>query len=203
MKNIVYGIIGLVVVAGTAVGGFLGWNDNQEESYVIGDKVEIFSMKDVDGKMTSLSDIAGSSGSIIVFTSNTCPYSKLYEERILQIQDVYGDAGYPVTIINPSDPDLKPGDQTSELTKWITANDYQGVYLIDDSGVYHRFGVEKTPEVFLLDKEMKLRYRGAIDNSAQGTESVTNKYLENAIQALKNNQDPEPTETRPIGCVIK
>ncbi len=203
MKNLIYGLIGLLAIGGTAVGSFLGWNDDQESSYNIGDTVENFSLKSVNGQSVSFADIAGTSGSIIIFTCNTCPYAKLYEERILQIDDVYGDAGYPVILINPSDPDLKPGDQPAELTRWISTNNFNGAYLIDEDGLFHRFAALKTPEVFLLDKDKVLRYRGAIDNSAQGSESVTQKYLENAIRALENNEDPEPAETRPMGCVIK
>lgn len=195
--------MGLLAVGGTAVGGFLGWKGNQDSTYSIGDKIENFSLNDVNGNALSFSGIAGTSGTIIIFTCNTCPYSKLYDARILQIEDVYRDAGYPVVIINPSDPDLKSGDQASELIKWIDTHHFKGAYLIDNAGLHHRFGAEKTPEVFLLDKELKLRYRGAIDNSAQGVESVTKKYLENAIQALEKNQDPDPTVTRAVGCVIK
>jgi len=203
MKNIIYTVVGLVVVGATAVGGFLGWKGNQDVTYSIGDKIEDFSLNDVNGNTLALSGIAGTSGTIIIFTCNTCPYSKLYEDRIFQIEDVYSDAGYPVIIINPSNPVLKPGDQSQELIKWIDTHNYKGVYLIDNAGLYHRFGAEKTPEVFLLDKDMKLRYRGAIDDSAPSPESVTKKYLENAIQALEKNQDPDPSVTRAIGCVIK
>lgn len=203
MKNLIYGLVGLLVIGGTAVGGFLGWNGDQDASYAIGDTIENFSLKDASGQQVSFSEVAGTSGTIIIFTCNTCPYSKLYEERILQIDDVYSDAGYPVILINPSDPDLKPGDHPAELTKWISANNYSGKYLIDNIGLFHRFGARKTPEVFLLDKDNVLRYQGAIDNSAQGSESVTKKYLEDAIQAVQNGQDPDPSETRPVGCVIK
>ena len=203
MKNIIYTVLGLIVVVVTAVGGFLGWKGNKDATYSIGDKIENFSLSDVNGTQVSFAGIAGASGTIIIFTCNTCPYSKLYDERILQIEDVYRDAGYPVVIINPSDPVLKPGDQSSELIKWIDTHNFKGTYLIDNTRLHHRFGAEKTPEVFLLDKEMKLRYRGAIDNSAQGSQNVTKKYLENAIQALEKNQDPDPTVTKAVGCVIK
>lgn len=203
MKNLIYGIVGLIALGGTAIVGLFDWNGDQDMNYEIGDKIEIFSLTDVNGQNVSLSDVAGSSGTVIVFSCNTCPYAKLYEERILQIEDVYGDAGYPVVMINPSDPDLKPGDKIEELKKWVAANEYGSFYLIDNIGLHHRFGAEKTPEVFLLDKDLILRYRGAIDDSAPGAGSITNKYLENAIQALENDQDPDPAKTRPVGCVIK
>lgn len=203
MKNLIYGVIGLLALGGTAVGSILGSDKDQDATYAIGDTIKNFSLKNINGQQTSFSDAAGTSGTIIIFTCNTCPYVKLYEERILQIEDVYGDAGYPVILINPSDPKIKPGDQPAELTRWISTNSYTGLYLIDDSGLFRRFGARKTPEVFLLDQNNILKYRGAIDNSAQGSESVTQKYLENAILALQNGEDPDPAVTRPMGCVIK
>lgn len=203
MKNLIYGLVGLLVVAATAIGGFFGWNKQQDVRYSIGDQVENFTLPSINGSMISFSEVAGASGTIIIFTSNTCPFSKLYDDRILQLQDVYGDQGYPVVLINPIDPGLKPGDHPDELSKWVSEKDFSGVYLIDNDEVYLRFGAVKTPEVFLLDAEKKLRYRGAIDNSAQSVESVTENYLENAIRALQNQDDPAPTETRPLGCVIK
>ncbi|HLT92986.1 MAG TPA: hypothetical protein VKZ56_00420, partial [Membranihabitans sp.] len=69
--------------------------------------------------------------------------------------------------------------------------------------LYNRFGVTKTPEAVLLDREQKVRYRGAIDDSAVGSTNVSEKYLENAIRALEQNQSPSPAETRVMGCVIK
>lgn len=203
MKNLLYGLVGLLVLAGTAIGGFFGLNKKQDATYVIGDQVGNFSLPTVDGRTVSLSDVAGTSGTILIFTSNTCPFSKLYDGRILQLQDVYGDVGYPVVLINPSDPALKPGDHPDELKKWVSGNNFSSVYLVDNGEIYLQFGAVKTPEVFLLDGEKKLRYRGAIDNSAQGAENVSEKYLENAIRALQNNGDPDPTETRAMGCVIK
>lgn len=203
MKNLLYALVGLIVLAGTAVGGFFGLKGSQDTAYAIGDQIENFSLQNVNGQMVSFTDVAGSSGSIIIFTSNSCPFSKLYEERIVQLEDVYGDLGYPVIIINPSNPDLKPDDHPDEIKKWLANSDFRGTYLIDHDEVYLRFGAMKTPEVFLLDGALKLRYRGAIDNSAQGAGNVTKKYLEDAIRSLENNEDPDPAETRAMGCVIK
>src|SRR5690606_24909104 len=122
MKNLLYGLFGLVVVAATAIGGFLGLNGEEETAYGIGAQVEDFTLQNVDGQAISLSQIAGSSGTIVIFTSNSCPFSKLYEDRILQLQDVYADMGYPVIIINPGNPEIKPDEHPDEIKKWITSS---------------------------------------------------------------------------------
>lgn len=203
MKSLVYGLVGLAVLVATAIGSFLGLNKTQDSTYSIGDTVENFTLQNLSGQSISLSNVAGAAGTIIIFTSNSCPFAKLYDERIVELQDVYGDMGYPVVLINPSDPLLKPEDSVTELQKWVAESRFGGTYLIDADGVYNRFGASKTPEVFLLDGQRKVRYRGAIDDSAVGSQNVSEKYLENAIRALENNSDPSPTETRVMGCVIK
>ncbi|MBY5959245.1 redoxin domain-containing protein [Membranicola marinus] len=203
MKNLIYGLIGLFALGGTAAAGVFLSDEIQDAEYKIGETIENFSLKNLNGEEVAFSESTGSLGTILIFTCNTCPYAKLYEERILQLHDVYNDVGYTVILINPSNPDLKPGDHPSELMKWVSQSGYSGLYLIDSIGLFRRFGARKTPEVFLMDKSNVLKYRGAIDNSAQGAESVTDKYLENAIRALQDGVDPEPVKTRPVGCVIK
>src|SRR5690606_22028731 len=104
MKSLIYGLVGLFVVAGSAIGGYLGIFNKQDNVYAIGDQVENFTLSNLDGQSVSLANVAGSRGTILLFTSNSCPFAKLYDARIIQIQDVYGDMGYPVVLINPSDP---------------------------------------------------------------------------------------------------
>jgi peroxiredoxin len=78
-------------------------------------------------------------------------------------------------------------------------------YLFDDGQkVYPQFGAQRTPHVYLLDANRYVRYIGAIDNNAQNADDVvTVKYLENAIAALSAGKNPEPAETKAIGCTIK
>lgn len=203
MKIFFYSVVSLIAVSVMALG--IRQNDIslQDTVYQIGDTVSEFSLNDIYGSRLSLTQTIGSEGVILIFTCNTCPYAKLYEERILEIEDIYGDAGYPVLLINPNDPVLKPSDGAEALISWVEENTFSSPYLVDNKGLYLTFGIEKTPEVVLLDANQRLRYRGGIDDSVQGAETVTAKYLEDAIRAIRSGQDPNPTETRPIGCSIK
>ena len=80
-------------------------------------------------------------------------------------------------------------------------------YLFDDGQkVLPLYGATRTPHVYLLEKTAagnKVAYIGAIDNNHQDASAVTEKYLENAIEALRNNKQPEPNFTKAIGCTIK
>jgi peroxiredoxin len=78
-------------------------------------------------------------------------------------------------------------------------------YLFDEGQkVYPKFGASRTPHVFIVSKpSMTVEYIGAIDNSSRNPEKVTEKYVENAVDALLSGKKPSKTETRAIGCSIK
>jgi hypothetical protein len=70
--------------------------------------------------------------------------------------------------------------------------------------VYPKFGATKTPHVFIVTKnDMKVQYIGAIDNSSRDADAVTEKYVENAVDALLAGKKIEKTTTVAIGCSIK
>ncbi len=78
--------------------------------YEIGDVIEDFKLKNIDGNMVSLSDYKDAKGFIITFTCNTCPYAEMYEDRIIELDKKYAPKGYPVIAIMPNNTEVKPGD---------------------------------------------------------------------------------------------
>lgn len=175
-----------------------------DDGYKVGEQAADFSLKNVDGTMVSLKDYKGVNGYIVVFTCNTCPYALMYEDRIIALQNKYASQGYPVVAINPNDPSVKPGDDFASMQARAKEKSYPFKYLFDDGQkVFPAFGATRTPHVYLLDANRYVRYIGAIDDNAQNPAEVTVKYLENAIAALKSGNNPDPSETKAIGCTIK
>ena len=174
------------------------------EEYKVGEQAADFSLKNVDGTMVSLKDYKGVNGYIVVFTCNTCPYALMYEDRIIALHNKYAAQGYPVVAINPNDPSVKPGDDFASMVQRAKEKNFPFKYLFDEGQkVYPVFGAVRTPHVFLLDANRYVRYIGAIDDNAQNPSDVTVKYLENAIAALTAGNNPDPSETKAIGCTIK
>ncbi len=172
--------------------------------YEIGEQVADFKLQNVDGSMVTLSDYAGTGGVVVIFTCNTCPYSQLYEDRIIQLHKSYSAQGFPVLAINPNDPLQKVGDSFEMMKKRSADKGFPFAYVLDDQQeVYPRFGATNTPQVFLLDEVLKLRYIGAIDDNPRNAEDVQQMYAKNAIDALLSGKDPSPTRTKAIGCGIK
>jgi len=163
----------------------------------IGDKAPDFSLKDIDGDNVSLSDYRDVKGFIIVFTCNTCPYAKAYENRIIKLNDKYAPLGYPVIAINPNDPRLQPGDSYQAMKERATEKGFTYPYLVDvDQEVAKSYGAVRTPQVFLLTNDLTVAYIGAIDNNYKSDEESNTKYVENALQALMAGKPIEPNQTK-------
>ena len=179
------------------------------EALAVGDTAPDFMLKNVDGDMVSLAGLTTPDGTapkgyIVTFTCNTCPFAVMYEDRLIALHNKYAAKGWPVVAINPNDPDVKPGDSFQEMQKRSTEKEFPFVYLFDEGqSVYPQYGATRTPHVFLLDNERKVRYIGAIDDNAQDADAVSKRYLEEAIAAIDSGTDPDPDFTKAIGCSIK
>ncbi len=175
----------------------------------IGDKAPDFKLKGVDGNTYSLADIKDANGKtpkgyIVTFTCNTCPFAVMYEDRIIELHKKTSIMGYPVIAIQPNDPDLKPGDNYAAMQKRAKEKAFPFVYLFDEGQkVFPQYGASRTPEFYVLDKDMVLRYTGALDDNAEDASAVKVNYVEMAIKYMENNQAPVPSTTKAIGCSIK
>ncbi len=172
--------------------------------YKPGDKAADFSLKSVDGKMYSMSDYKDAKGFIVVFTCNHCPFAVKYEDRIIDLAKKYKSKGYILLAINPNDPAAQPADSFELMQVRAKEKGFTFPYLFDEGQkIYPQYGATKTPHVFLLDKNLIVKYIGAIDDNVDEPSEVKEKYLENAIAALDKNQEPTPAVTKAIGCSIK
>lgn len=191
-----------VVLAAT-----VAFTTTTDGGYKVGDEASDFSLKNVDGKMVSLSDYASAKGFILVFTCNTCPYSVANEDRLVALDKKYKSKGYPVVAVNPNDPAAQRGEELSDMAKRAKEKGFTFPYLLDEGQkVYPKYGATRTPHVFILNKEnnkLIVEYIGAIDDSSRNPDAVKEKYVENAVDALLRNKKPSKTVTKAIGCSIK
>lgn len=170
----------------------------------VGETAADFKLKNVDGKMVSLSDMKDAKGYIITFTCNHCPYSVMYEDRLIELHNKYAPMGYPVVAINPNDPEVAPDDDFPGMQARAKEKEFPFVYLFDEGQkIGTAYGAKKTPHIFLLDKDLKVTYIGAIDDSARDADMVKERYVENAIASMEKGEAPNPATTKAIGCSVK
>lgn len=170
----------------------------------IGDTATDFKLENIDGSFVSLSDYKEAKGFIVIFTCNTCPYAVMYEDRINEIDQKFSTKGYPVIAINPNDPSIKSGDSFDAMKVRAKDKGFNFPYLFDaEQKVFPAYGATKTPHVYVLDKNMKVQYIGAIDDNPRDAKMVEINYIDNAIQAIEKGTTPNPATTKAIGCGIK
>lgn len=175
-----------------------------DKGYKVGDTATDFSLKNVDGKMVSLADYKDAKGYIVVFTCNECPYSKLYEDRINDLDSKYASQGFPVIAINPNDPEVSTGDNFEKMKIRAEKKGFTFPYLVDEGQtIFPQYGATNTPHVYVLDADKVVRYIGAIDNNARNAADADEKYVENAISAIQSGSKPDPNYTKAVGCGIK
>jgi glutathione peroxidase-family protein len=215
----------LIILAGALVLGIVGYgfgtklahkaNDTENglvmakmeaDGYQIGDEATDFNLKNIDGKMVSLKNYSNAKGFIVVFTSNHCPFSKAYEDRLVTLNNKYSPMGYPVIALNPNDPGAYEEDSFENMKLRSAEKGFTYPYLADTQGIGQQYGAARTPHVFVLKKEGGkniVKYMGAIDDSAQDPSAVNKKYVEDAVNNLLANKPVITQTTKAIGCAIK
>jgi len=139
----------------------------------------------------------------VVFTCNHCPYALAWHDRLLAVaRDYEGRAR--VLLVNPNDAERYPRDSFDAMKERVEADGgWPAPYLRDESQeVARAYGAEKTPDVFLLETDGRLRYRGAPDADYEDP-SQDAAWLRDALDAVLAGRDPQPAETDPVGCSVK
>ena len=186
-------LVASLAVAGSAFGVSIG--DKAPSTNV--------KMKSVDGSAVSIADVAGKQGTLVVFSCNHCPFVKAWQGRIASVGNAAKTRGIGVIIINSNDPTAYPEDSYAEMQKRSQQLGFAFPYVVDaTSDVARAFGATHTPEAFLFDKDGKLVYHGAIDDSKEA-DQVAAHYLQDAIDAALAGKAVPVAETKAIGCSIK
>jgi peroxiredoxin len=168
------------------------------------EKAKPFNLPGVDDHQHSLADYSDKAAVVVIFSCNHCPYVKAWEDRMVEIQADYASKGVQLIAINPNDTTTSPDDSFPKMKQRASEKGFNFPYLYDESQeVARAYGAERTPEVFLFDKEGLLRYHGAIDDNYDDPAKVQQHYLRVALDAVLGGHDPGVTDTRPLGCTIK
>ena len=159
----------------------------------------------VSGKQLSLGNIKGETATLIMFICNHCPFVKHVNAELVALANNYKNKGIGFVAINSNDVIYHPNDSPELMTQVAKELKYPFPYLYDESQETAKvYDAACTPDFFIYDKDLRLVYRGQLDDSRPGNEiPVTGKDIRHALDCLINNK-PVPQEQRPsIGCNIK
>ena len=152
-----------------------------------------------DGKKHSLAAIK-KKAIVVVFTCNSCPYAVDYEDRLVALAEKYKKKDVQIIAINVN---KVPEDSLDEMKKRAKAKGFQFPYLFDETQKIARdFGATYTPEFFVLNKDRKIVYMGAMDDSTD-PKKVKHQYVQAAIEGVLADKPIEKKETVAIGCRVR
>jgi peroxiredoxin len=170
----------------------------------IGDEAIPFTLPGVDGGEHSLAELAeGKKATAVIFICNHCPYVLGWMDRLKSAARNYAGQGVAFAGINANDARKYPADSFENMVELAGEWDLPFPYLWDESQeVAAAYGAERTPEIFLFDGNMRLRYHGAPDDNRDETQ-VSQTYLRDALDAVLGGREPAVPDTEPVGCTIK
>jgi peroxiredoxin len=170
----------------------------------IGDRAISFKLLAVDDKEHSLNDYVGKNAVAVIFSCNHCPYVRAWEDRMVQIQSDYTDKGVQLVAINSNDESKYPDDSFAKMKDRARDKKFNFPYLRDETqNVARAYGAERTPEVFLFDRNSILQYHGTIDDNYDDPKAVKEHYLRRALDSVLAGKSVSTRETKPVGCTIK
>jgi len=167
----------------------------------IGDAAPAWSeLPGTDGKNHSLAELKDKDIVVLVFTCVSCPTAADYEDRIQALTKNYADGKVAVVAVcvNRVEEDKLPA-----LTKRAKEEGFAFQYLYDESQqIAKKYGALFTPEFYVLDRDRKIAYMGAFDDSTDPA-GVKTRYVEDAIAAVLKGAKPPVTETIARGCRVR
>jgi peroxiredoxin/mono/diheme cytochrome c family protein len=191
------GLIALVVAASVATAYAA-----ETVRPAVGQPVAAFSLKDFRGKTHELDDYKTNPAIVIAVLGTECPLAKQYSIRLQKIADHYRDQGVVVLGL-----DANRQDSLAEIAAFAKTNELTYPILKDlNQQVTDALGATRTPQVFLLDQQRVIRYRGRVDDQysvgGRSRPTATREDLKVAIDELLEGKPVSVTETTSIGCLI-
>lgn len=164
----------------------------------IGATISEFSLPDADGKTQSLTSLKGTKGTVLIFVAVQCPVSNAYNERMEKLAQDFKARGINVIGINSNVAEPAAAIKAHAATNKLTFP------ILKDPGnkIADQLGASVTPEVYFLDSENKLVYRGRIDNN-KNVDQMTASELRDALEASLAGKPVAKTIATAFGCSIK
>ena len=168
-------------------------------------KVPDYNLKNIDGNMVSLSDVAGPNGTLVMFICNHCPYVKSILDRIIRDANDLIALGIGVVAINGNDAEGYPEDSFEGMQAAAAKHGFPFPFLHDDTQeIAKTYGAACTPDFFGFNAKGELQYRGRLDASRKeaGPTDLRRDLYEAMKQVAETGQGPKD-QIPSMGCSIK
>ncbi len=159
----------------------------------------------VSDKNLTLQDVKGSNGTVMMFICNHCPFVKHVNAEISQLAKDYTSKGISFVAISSNDVKNYPEDSPEKMKTNAKEEDFTFPYLYDETQeVAKDYDAACTPDFYIFDGDLKLTYRGQLDDSRPGNGiPVTGSDIRNALDNILNGEAVSDIQKPSIGCNIK
>ena len=169
----------------------------------VGELAPPLELPDTEGALHTLPMPGEAPATVVVWTCNHCPYALAWHDRIVAAHDDYADSGVRFLHVNSNDAERYPHDSLEAMRERVEAENWPFPYLHDeDQEAARAWGALTTPDVYVLDSDLRLRYRGAPDPDHEDP-SHEGVWLREALEAVTAGRQPERHTTESVGCSIK
>ncbi|MFP4512997.1 MAG: thioredoxin family protein [Acidimicrobiales bacterium] len=164
-----------------------------------------FDLADPDGNRVTRDDAAGEHGLLVAFVCNHCPYVKHVGRELGLLTQRWMSRGVGVVGINSNDPEAYPDDAPDTMAAAARGWGWDFPYLVDETQqVAKDYRAACTPDFFLFDRDLRLVYRGQMDESRPGSDvPVTGADLDAAVKAVIAGEAVPADQAPSMGCSIK
>jgi thiol-disulfide isomerase/thioredoxin len=172
----------------------------------LGTLAPVFTLPDtVSGQTISLSDLKSDQATVVMFICNHCPFVKHVNPQLVQLANDYQPKGITFVAISSNDVESYPEDSPEKMKEYAQKLDYPFPYLYDESqDVARAYKAACTPDFFIFNGDMKLVYRGQLDDSRpQSGIPVTGVDIRAALDNILIGQQVDPNQKPSLGCNIK
>lgn len=174
------------------------------EMIPLGKSAPKFSLSGIDGKTYAHDGFKGKKAVVVMFLCAHCPYVKATQDRIAKLAREYSAKDVQFMGICSNDPEQYPEDAPDGLRRQAREAGFAFPYLVDESqDVARAYGAVCTPDIFVFDKDLRLRYRGRIDDSWKDPSKVARQDLREALDALLAGREVSANQLPSMGCSIK
>jgi len=172
----------------------------------LGTPAQDFTLPDaITGSSFSLEELKGDNATVIMFICNHCPFVIHVVDQLISLPLDYMLKGISFTAVSSNDIISYPQDSPGKMREFGKKHGFSFPYLYDESqDVARSYSAACTPDFFIFNKDMRLVYRGQMDNSRPGNNiPVTGSDIRNALDRVIEGKEVDPVQRPSIGCSIK
>lgn len=163
-----------------------------------------FSLPGTDGKNYRLRDVRGPNGLLVMFICNHCPYVQAIRDHLIRDAHDLKVHGVHTVAIMSNDPSDYPEDSFENMQKTAQALKFPFPYLYDETQeVAKAYGAVCTPDFFGYNKDLKLQYRGRLDESRKESVPNARRDLFEAMKQVAQTGAGPKDQIPSMGCSIK